>query len=358
MSSPCLIIAEAGVNHNGDPEHALRLVDAAAATGADAVKFQTFNASTLASASAPKAAYQTAAVGEGSQVEMLRALELSPQAHRAAAERCAALGIEFMSTPFDPESVSFLCDLGIKRLKVPSGELTNPLLLRACALAGLPMIVSTGMATLGEVDQALGLIALTLLDATTPPSHPACAEALASAEGKAVLAQTVTLLHCTSEYPAAYDTINLRAMDTLGHHSGLPVGLSDHSQGIAVPLAAVARGAHVIEKHFTLDCRLPGPDQQASLEPAPFTAMVAGIRAIEAALGSAEKTPGAGELRTAAVARRSLVAARPLRQGQVLTADDITVKRPGDGLSPFLLWDLIGSRAPCDYAVDEPLQRP
>jgi N-acetylneuraminate synthase len=353
MPSSCFIIAEAGVNHNGDADHALRLVDAAAETGADAVKFQTFNATTLASATAPKADYQTAAVGEGSQVDMLRALELSPQAHRAAADRCAALGIEFMSTPFDAESVSFLCDLGIKRVKVPSGELTNPLLLRACAQSGLPLIVSTGMATLAEIDQALGLIALTVLDPSETPSRNAIADALASADGKTVLGRAVTLLHCTSEYPAAVETINLRAMDTLAQHSGLAVGLSDHSQGIAVPLAAAARGACIIEKHFTLDCRLPGPDQKASLEPIPFRAMVDGIRTIEAALGSGEKTPGAGELRTATVARRSLVAARPLFKGQMLTLEDITIKRPGTGLSPFLLWDLIGTTCDRNYNVDE-----
>jgi N-acetylneuraminate synthase len=358
MTASCLIIAEAGVNHNGDQDHALRLVEAAAATGADAVKFQTFNATTLAAADAPKADYQTAAVGEGSQIDMLRALELSPQAHRAAADRCAALGIEFMSTPFDPDSVGFLCDLGVRRLKIPSGELTNPLLLRACALSGLPLIVSTGMATLNEVDQALGLIALTLLDPQAHPHREAIADAYVSADGRTVLGGTVTVLHCTSEYPAAPETINLRAMDTLARHTGLAVGLSDHSQGIAVPLAAAARGARVVEKHFTLDCSLPGPDQKASLEPAPFTDMVRGIRTIEQALGSAEKTPGVGEQRTAAVARRSLVAARPIAAGQVLTADDITLKRPGTGLSPFFYWDLIGSTARRAYRPDEALDHP
>lgn len=350
------VIAEAGVNHNGSTDRALALVEAACEAGADAVKFQTFKASAIVSASAPKAAYQTATTGEAeSQLEMVRKLELSLDAHHTLQDRCRELGIEFLSTPFDLASVDLLVGkLGVSRLKVPSGEVTNaPLLLRV-ARQRLPLLVSTGMCTLGDVEDALMVIAFGLsAPEAEAPSRAAFRQAFASPEGQAALREHVTLLHCTTEYPAPLAEANLRAMNTLGLAFGLPVGYSDHTEGITVPIAAAALGATVIEKHFTLDRTLPGPDHAASLEPPELRAMVRGIREAHLALGETGKRPTLAEAKNLGVVRKSLVAARPIRKGDALTADALTAKRPGLGLSPMDYWDVLGRTSPRDFAPDE-----
>lgn len=352
---PALIIAEAGVNHNGSLDMALRLIDAAAEAGADIVKFQTFKSSSVIAASAPKAEYQKESTGASeSQLEMVRKLELSEADHHRLAEHCAARGIEFLSTPFDFESAAFLVSrMGIRRMKIPSGEVTNAPYVLALARYRLPIILSTGMCTLADIEAALGVIAYGLLGRTESPGPKAFADAFASAEGQAILGGRVELLHCTTEYPAAFEDTNLRAMDTMAAAFGLPVGFSDHTPGIVAPIAAVARGAVVIEKHFTLDRTLPGPDHAASLEPAELAAMVDGIRKTEAALGNGRKIFGAAEARNRPIARRSLIAAKPVSKGEPWTTDNLTCKRPGNGLSPYLYWDFIGRPADRDYAADE-----
>ncbi len=352
-----LIIAEAGVNHNGSVDMALQLVDIAAAAGADVVKFQTFKSESVISGSAPKADYQITNTGQAeSQLEMVRKLELSPAAHRQIVTRCGERGIRFLSTPFDEDSARFLVgDLGMPIVKVPSGEVTNAPLLLAIARLGKPLIVSTGMSTLGEVEVALGVIAFGFLGRSEAPCEAAFRDAFASEEGRALLVQRVSLLHCTTEYPAPFEHANLNAMDTIRSAFGLPTGFSDHTPGIAAPIAAVARGACIIEKHFTLDRNLPGPDHVASLEPAELTAMVAGIRQVEAALGTAHKGPSAVEWGNRTIARRSLVAARDISAGELWTVDNLTAKRPGGGLSPMRYWELLGCPAARNYRADEML---
>lgn len=355
--SRVFVIAEAGVNHNGSPDLALALVEAAARAGADAVKFQTFRAEAVISRSAPKAEYQVRTTGAvESQLEMVRKLELSRDAHRMLADRCATLGIQFMSTPFDLDSARFLAgDLGVRILKIPSGEVTNGPLLLGIARLDKPVILSTGMSTLEEVKLALGVLAYGYLADSTPPGEAAFRDALASEHGRAVLSDKVTLLHCTTEYPAPYDQVNLRAMDTLATTFGLPVGLSDHTVGTAVAIAAAARGAVAIEKHLTLDRGLPGPDHLASIEPDELAAMVASIRQVEQALGSPLKQPAPAELSNRIIARRSLVAAAPVRVGETWTEANLVCKRPGGGLSPMTYWNLLGKPAGRDYLPDEPI---
>ncbi len=355
---PVLIIAEAGVNHNGSVEMGVRLIDAAAEAGADVVKFQTFKTGAVIARHAPKARYQQENCGsEESQFDMVRKLELDGAAFHRLAEHCAARGIEFLSTPFDLESLDLLVrELPVRRLKLPSGEITNAPLLLEAARSRLPLIVSTGMATLGDIEEALGVIAFGLLPAETPPSRAAFADAYHTALHQGLLAGTVTLLHCTSEYPAPLSEINLHAMATLSHAFGLPVGYSDHSEGITVPVAAVALGARVIEKHFTLDRTLPGPDHRASLEPAELKAMVTAIRATELALGNPRKGLQPGEADTRRVARKSLVAACAIPAGAPFTKDTLTTKRPGGGRSPFDFWSLLGQPATRAYDADEPIE--
>jgi len=322
----CYVIAEAGVNHNGSETLALDLVDAAAAAGADAVKFQTFRAEKLVKAGAAKAEYQARQTGSGDQLSMLRALELSEDAHRAILQRCAEQGIEFLSTPFDEESAVFLMGLGMARIKVPSGELTNRPFIEYLAGFDLPLIVSTGMATLEEVREAVDWVA----------------SARAARGFVAPLAERLILLHCTSNYPTAAEDVNLRAMAALAQFSGLPVGYSDHTPGIAVTTAAVALGAVVVEKHFTLDRNLPGPDHQASLEPDELAAMVSAVRIVEAALGDGVKVPRPKELAVRDVARRSIILARDLAAGQVLQLGDVSLLRPGTGIPPKYLGEVVG----------------
>ncbi len=324
--SPCYIIAEAGVNHNGSEEMALQLVDAAVKAGADAVKFQTFRADKLVTYQARKAAYQVAQTGEGEQFAMLKALELSEETHRHLAEYCAKKGIEFLSTPFDEESADFLISLGCRQLKIASGELTNTPLLRYLAGKGLPMILSTGMATLDEVVDAVSVIAQER-------------EAQGFSEP---LAEVLSLLHCTSNYPVALEDVNLRAMQTLADTFHLPVGYSDHTAGILVAPVARALGAVVFEKHLTLDRRLPGPDHIASLEPNEFAEMVSAIRDTDVLLGSADKVPTAPELEVRVAVRRSVTMAVNAPAGTVLSREMFTLMRPGDGVSPADLETIVG----------------
>ena len=345
MTDRTLTIAEAGVNHNGDIDMALELVDRAAEAGADVVKFQTFDAERLASAAAPKAAYQDRTTGSGeSQLDMLRRLELSEEGHEAVLERCKDRGIEFLSSPFDEVSLKLLIDrFGLRKIKLGSGELTNGPLLLAAARTGAELILSTGMGTLGEIEEALGVLAYGFTRNDDPRKRSDCAATLGEPASWKVLRDQVTLLHCTTEYPAPVEEVNLRAMATMRSAFGLRVGYSDHTEGSAISLAAVALGAEIIEKHFTLDRTLPGPDHAASLEPSELAHLVSGIRAIETALGSGIKQPGLAELPNRSVARKSLHAARDLSAGTTIETADLAVLRPGDGASPMEFWDWIGN---------------
>lgn len=351
-----LIIAEAGVNHNGDEKLAFALVDAACDAGADIVKFQTFKAGKLVSKHARQADYQAANTGLiESQYTMLKRLELSEDMHFKLQEYCDLKGIEFLSTAFDEQSLHFLVDgLGLKRLKLPSGEITNAPLVLAHARSGCDIILSTGMASLADVEQALGIIAFGLtMPSDAQPCMSAFQQAYYSASGQHALREKVIVLHCTTEYPAPPIDINLKAMDTMALAFPCAIGYSDHSQGITVPIAAVARGACLIEKHFTLDRSLPGPDHLASLEPCELKQMVEAIRTVELVLGDGIKGPRPSELKNVDIARKSLVAAEPIRQGELFTTCNLTVKRPGHGVSPMAYWQYLGTAAEKDYEVDE-----
>ncbi|MBC7448001.1 MAG: N-acetylneuraminate synthase [Hymenobacteraceae bacterium] len=336
-----LIIAEAGVNHNGNLELARQLIDVAAEAGVDIVKFQTFKAEKLVSKAAQQAAYQTdnlraggdeAGAADASQFAMLKKLELDDSAHHALLAHCRARGIRFCSTPFDLESMDELVALGVDLMKIPSGELTNLPYLRKAGAQGLPVIVSTGMATLGEIETAL----LELEAAGTPRVR-------------------VTVLHCNTQYPTPMPDVNLRAMNTIGRAFDVAIGYSDHTLGIEVPIAAVPLGAVCIEKHFTLDRTLPGPDHAASLEPAELRAMVLAIRNIEAALGDGIKRASASEAPNKTVARRSVHLATDRPAGHLLTSADLELKRPGDGLPAALLPTLLGRRLRHALAADHKL---
>lgn len=326
-----LIIAEAGVNHNGDMELAKKLIAVAAEAGADLVKFQTFVASNIISKTAPKAEYQKGATDpEESQQDMVRKLELTKENHFELINECERKGIGFFSTAFDLESIDLLDAFESEIVKVPSGELTNLPYLRYLTRHGKPVLLSTGMANLGEIEAAIGAIEL----AGTPRDK-------------------ITVLHCTTEYPTPMEDVNLRAMSNIGNALGVKVGYSDHTPGIEIPVAAVALGATVIEKHFTLDRNLPGPDHRASLEPDELKAMVAGIRNIERALGDGIKRPSSSELKNKPIARKSLVAARTIKAGELFSSDNITPKRPGTGISPMKWDEVIGRAAPRDFSEDE-----
>ena len=351
-----VILAEAGVNHNGREELAFQLVDAAVEAGADIVKFQTFKAKNLVTESAEQAAYQTANMGKKeSQLEMLSRLELSFEVHKRLLDYCASKNIEFLSTAFDSQSLKFLVDdLEHSKLKIPSGEISNAPFVLEHARTGCDLIVSTGMCDLSDIEAALGVIAFGIITpADSAPSIDAFKAAYISEEGQKALKEKVTILHCTSEYPAPLDEVNLRVMNTLEQAFGLPVGYSDHTAGTAIPIAAVARGATLIEKHFTLDQSMDGPDHKASLEPSELASMVEGIRAVEIALGKAIKAPTQSELRNAKVARKSLVAARVINKGDLFSAENLVAKRPGTGMSPFQYWKLIGCVAAQDYQTGD-----
>ena len=322
------IIAEAGVNHNGKLELAFRLADAAKEAGADCIKFQTFKSENLVSRYAEKAEYQKGTTGDSSQIEMLKGLELSFDDFAALKDYCGRIGIRFLSTPFDLESIEFLKGLDMPFWKIPSGEVTNYPYLTALAETGRPIVMSTGMCEIGEIEAALQVLR----------SHGA---------------KEITLLHCNTEYPTPFEDVNLKAMQTMRERFGLEVGYSDHTQGIEVPIASAALGAVIVEKHFTLDRNMEGPDHQASLEPEELKAMVSSIRHIEQALGNGEKTPSPSEKKNIPVARKSIVAKRPIKCGEVLSKENITVKRPGTGISPMRWEEVLGTRAVRDFDEDE-----
>lgn len=356
MTTHTLIIAEAGVNHDGSLETALALVDAAADAGADIVKFQTFNAKALAGNAARKADYQqrTTAADEN-QLAMLERLELPQAAHHTLIERASERGIEFLSTPFDDTSLAFLLSLKLPRIKIGSGDLTNAPLLHAAAAAGARLILSTGMATLGEIEEALGVLAHGYSRSDEPPGVAAFRAAWRDPAARAALARHVSLLHCTTEYPCPIGDVNLAAMGTMRSAFQLPVGYSDHTDGFEVSVAAVALGATVVEKHLTLDRKAQGPDHAASLEPDDFKRMVIAIRNVERALGDGVKAPKGSEIRNVPVARKSIVAARALKAGETIGAADITAKRPGVGRPPIDYWSLVGTVAPRALEPDEPI---
>lgn len=331
-NQPCFVIAEAGVNHNGDPEMALRLVDAAVRAEAHAVKFQTFVSEQVISVAAPKAAYQLETTGTGeTQLEMVKKLEFPPSAFKDIQAYCNSVGIMFLSTPFEESSADVLDALAVPAFKIPSGEITNFPFLEHVAHKHRPMIVSTGMADLEEVRAAVEVIGRT---------------------GNSNL----VLLHCVSSYPTMPENVNLRAMHALSEVFDVPVGFSDHTLGIEVAVAAVALGASVIEKHLTLDKTLPGPDHRASLEPDEFARMVRSIRSVQSALGDGQKRPSPEEANTAAVARKSLVSTRALERGTVLTGADVAIRRPGTGLAPKLRSQVIGRVLRHDISAGEVLQ--
>ena len=351
------MIAEAGVNHNGQRELAFALVDRAAEAGADAVKFQTFDAARLASRHAPKAAYQKQTTDAAeSQLDMLRKLELPHAWHAELQAHARSRGIEFLSTAFDADSLDFLCGLGMPFFKVPSGELTNAPLLWQFARTGKPLIVSTGMATLSEVEQGLAVIAHALNAEAEPADMDEVWRGWSRTNWRQALHGHVTLLHCTSQYPTPPHEVNLRAMDTLASAFGLPVGYSDHTEGTLIPVAAVARGATVIEKHFTLDRGLPGPDHKASLEPHELTQMVRHIRALQVAMGNGVKSPQTSELDTRRAGRQQVVAARDIAAGMVFERADLTTARCGRGLAPSALWGLVGRNAARAYAAGDVIE--
>jgi N,N'-diacetyllegionaminate synthase len=331
MTNRTLIIAEAGVNHNGDLELAKQLINAAAEAGADLVKFQTFIANRQVTQTAKKANYQTlTSDSKESQYEMLRRLELTPDMHKVLIAHCAERGIRFFSTGFDIESVDLLICLGQDHFKIPSGEITNLPYLRYIGHLRKTVILSTGMATLGEIEAAIDA----LEQAGTPRAD-------------------MTILHCTTEYPTPMHEVNLRAMQSIRSAFGVSVGYSDHTPGIEVAIAAVAMGACVIEKHFTLDRNLSGPDHKASLEPSELKAMVAAIRNIEVALGDGVKRLTSSEAKNKPIVRKSLVARKVIKAGDVFSAQNVTIKRPGTGISPMQWDDVMGRAALRDFVADE-----
>ena len=326
------IIAEAGVNHNGDIQTAKELIDVAAAAEADAVKFQTFKADTLVCRQAPKAAYQMETTSaEESQFDILKKLELTPDMHRELIDYCHEKNIMFLSTPFDLDSLHYLVDCGLAVIKIPSGEITNYPLIREAGRSGKRIILSSGMSTIDEVREAVAVL-------------------------KENGSTDITVLHCNTEYPTPFSDVNLRAMQTIKEETGVSVGYSDHTPGIEAAVAAAALGATVIEKHFTLDRNMKGPDHKASLEPNELTEMVRAVRHIEQALGDGEKKPSASEKKNMAVARKSLVAKCLIKGGEMFTEENLTAKRPGTGLSPMLWNQVIGQKAKRDFAADEMIE--
>jgi len=323
------IIAEAGVNHNGSFELAKQLVDKAVWAGADCIKFQTFNSKNLVSKNAQKAEYQKKTTDSSeNQLEMLKKLELSKEEFIELRNYCNQKGIMFLSTPFDLESIDFLASIGVKTWKVPSGEITNYPFLRAIGKRKESVIMSTGMCTIDEVYDAVNVL-------------------------KSFGTTDITLLHCTTEYPAPYDSVNLKAMLTLQKEFGYKVGYSDHTNGIEIPVAAVAMGASVIEKHFTLDKTMEGPDHKASLEPEELRQMVLSIRNVEAAIGDGIKQPSEAEKKNIAIARKSIVAACNIKKGEAFTENNLTTKRPGNGISPMQWDNILGTNAIRDFITDE-----
>lgn len=326
------IIAEAGVNHNGSFELAYKLVDAAKNAGVDCIKFQTFKSKNLVSHTAKKAEYQKATTGDSSQQDMLKKLELSYDEFLALKDYCDQVGICFLSTPFDVDSIEFLNTINMPFWKIPSGEVTNLPYLLALAKTGKPVVMSTGMCEMEEIEAAIKVL-------------------------RENGTKEIRLLHCNTEYPTPFEDVNLKAMQTMRDAFGLEVGYSDHTKGIEVPVAAVALGATVIEKHFTLDCDMEGPDHKASLEPDELAAMVKSIRHIELAIGSGDKIPSSSEKKNIAVARKSIVAKTSIKAGEAFTEENITVKRPGTGISPMRWFDVLGKVATRNYEEDELIEQ-
>ncbi|MBA2877262.1 N-acetylneuraminate synthase [Anoxybacillus kamchatkensis] len=352
-----MIIAEAGVNHNGSLDLAFQLVDAAVEAGADAIKFQTFKTEHLVTKSAQQAEYQKKNMGKSlSQYEMLKKLELSYEEFKKLKKYCDEKNIMFLSTPFDLESVDFLIkELKLSLIKIPSGEITNAPYLHKIAFHGVDVILSTGMATKEEIHHALAFLAYGFAR-KTDVSFVTVKNFYQTYEAKMLLEGKVRLLHCTTEYPTPYEDVHLNAMDDMREEFHLPVGLSDHTEGIVVPIAAVAKGATIIEKHFTLDKTLPGPDHKASLNPNELKEMVQSIRIVEKALGEKQKRPTQTELKNKEIARKSLVAAQAIRRGEKFTFNNLTVKRPGTGIKPYYYWDYIGKIAERNYGKDEVIE--
>ncbi|MFD2705616.1 N-acetylneuraminate synthase [Salibacterium lacus] len=350
------IIAEAGVNHNGDVNTAEKLIDAAAAAGADAVKFQTFEAEKLVTRDAKQASYQEDNMGETlSQYEMLKQLELTRDLFVHLKNYCDSKDIEFLSTPFDEDSVDFLVDdIGVQQIKIGSGDLTNVPLLYHAATKQLPIILSTGMSSIAEIQEALSYIAYGYAEKTNMDPEKV-ADFYPSEEAQQLLKRYVTLLHCTTSYPAPPESINLHSIPFLQDTFNLSTGFSDHSEGIAIPITSVSYTPLVIEKHFTLDRNLPGPDHLASLEPNELKDMVAGIRLAEKAQGVYQKDSLSIEKNNIAPARKSLVVVGDIQKGQYFTRDNITVKRPGNGTSPKYLWSILGTTAEKNYKAGEML---
>lgn len=355
MTEKTFIIAEAGVNHNGDVDKAIALIDLANKSGADSVKFQSFNTDRLTTKRAATCNYQkTALNGTESQQDMLRKLELNESQFTELSDHCKACDIEFMSTAFDVQYLDFLLEkIGIKRIKIPSGEMMNPFLLLHAARSGLPIIMSTGIGTLDEIRLSLGVLAFGFSNPKGVPTAKLAQETFSSPEGAKVIQEKVTILHCTSNYPAKIGDINLKAMQTIKQEYGTNIGLSDHSEGTIISVGAVALGASVIEKHFTLDKEMEGPDHKASLSPNELNELVIGIRNMELALGNGIKEPTSDELANKTAIRGSLVALKDIALGDKFSIDNLTAKRPGDGLNPMELLDLHGKTAKKEYQFDD-----
>jgi N,N'-diacetyllegionaminate synthase len=336
----CFVIAEAGVNHNGSEELALELVQIAAKAGADAIKFQTFSADKLVRRGAEKAEYQKKGTGNGDQYSMLKKLEMSLQMHISLIKKCEELNIEFMSTAFDEGALDFLLSHGMQRIKVPSGEITNYIFIRYIASKNLPIILSTGMSTMEEVLDAKKIIE----------------EERADKGFGEPIDKVLTILHCTSNYPTEAESVNLRAMDTIAKVTQVPIGYSDHTLGIAVSTAAVALGAQVIEKHFSLSCDLPGPDHKASLEPNQLSDLVKNVRLVEKALGSAVKEPTTSELPVRELVRRSVTVDRNIKAGATISVRDLVLMRPGNGILPKYIDQLVGKEVIRNLSIGETLQ--
>lgn len=350
------IIAEAGVNHNGSIDQAKKLVDVAADAGVNAVKFQTFKADNIVTLTAGMAEYQQKNLNmSDSQYNMLRQLELSFDEFVVLKKYCSNVDVEFMTTPFDIESLKFIVeDLGVSKIKISSGDITNGPLLFEAAKFKLPIILSTGMSTLAEIEQALSVIAYGLIGGDSP-SIEEFDKAYFSEEGKLAISKYVTVLHCTSSYPAPYHDVNLNCINTLRQAFGLDVGYSDHTIGEVVPIAAVAKGASMIEKHFTISRALKGPDHVVSLEPEELISMVKSIRVVESVFGSSEKRPTVSELATRTAARKSLVANNHIVKGQAMQSL-LSIKRPGNGLSPMRFWEIGRQTSIRDYEVGDLIQ--
>lgn len=329
MGKEVFIIAEAGVNHNGSKELAFKLIDKAKEAGVDAIKFQTFKAEKVVSKYADKAAYQKASTGNGeTQLEMVKKLELSFSDFIELKNHSNEVGILFLSTPFDDDSIDFLSNLGMEIFKIPSGEITNLPYLMKVAKLGKPVIISTGMSSLAEIEYALNVL-----------RDNGCND--------------IKVLHCNTEYPTPMEDVNLSAMKTIETAFKVEVGYSDHTDGIEIPIAAVAMGATIIEKHFTLDKNMEGPDHKASLEPSDLKAMVNAIRNVEIALGNGIKSPSKSEMKNKKVARKSIVAAREIKEGEIFTEDNLTIKRPGNGISPIRWYEILGKVSNKNYVEDE-----